>query len=162
MKRLIVILLVVLLLAGCGAPAPAAEDTAPELTVALVVAGTFGDRSFYDSSKAGCDKLAAEGIQVKTIECKNENHTQQIYNAADAADVVVLVGWEFYEFTMDRLYGMDLQHALPNATDGALDTMIDLILGSAGALIAMFVEAFRRVGLFGEEVYHFVEFSFLL
>ena len=67
-----------------------------------------------------------------------------------AIGVSMMVGWEFYEFTMDRLYGMDLQHALPNATDGALDTMIDLILGSTGALIAMFVEAFRRVGLFGE------------
>lgn len=73
------------------------DETGDSLTLALVVAGTFGDRSFYDSSKEGCDKLAAEGVTVKTIECNNEQHTQQIYNAADAADVVVLVGWEFYE-----------------------------------------------------------------
>lgn len=67
-----------------------------------------------------------------------------------AIGVSMLVGWEFYEFTMDRLYGYDLQHALPYAADGALDTMIDLIVGSAGALFAMFFEAFRRVGLFGK------------
>ena len=89
---LLSVVLALSLLAGCASGAPAKEETAPDLTVALVVAGTFGDRSFYDSSKAGCDRLAAEGIQVKTIECKNENHTQQIYNAADAADVIVLLG----------------------------------------------------------------------
>lgn len=87
-------ILVLSLLAGCVFGNNAASSN---LSVALVVAGTFGDRSFYDSSKAGCDKLAAEGIQVNTIECGNENHTQQIYNAADTADVVILVGWEFYD-----------------------------------------------------------------
>lgn len=67
-------------------------------TLALVVAGNFGDRSFYDSSKEGADRLVQDtGIQLKTIACNNESHTQQIYNAADTADIVVLVGWEFYE-----------------------------------------------------------------
>ena len=61
-KMIAVILSAVLalsLLAGCASGAPAKDDTRSGLTVALVVAGTFGDRSFYDSSKAGCDKLAA-------------------------------------------------------------------------------------------------------
>ena len=102
MKKLIALTLacvmVLSVLAGCASGTPSGDNTAAsELTVALVVAGAFGDRSFYDSSKAGCDKLAAEGIQIKSIECKNENHTQQIYNAADSADVVILVGWEFYD-----------------------------------------------------------------
>ena len=101
MKKLIAVMLTFVLalslLAGCASGAPSADNASSDLTVALVVAGTFGDRSFYDSSKAGCDKLAAEGVQVKTIECKNENHTQQIYNAADSTDVIVLVGWEFWE-----------------------------------------------------------------
>ena len=102
MKKLIALTLacvmVLSVLAGCASGTPSGDKTAAsELTVALVVAGAFGDRSFYDSSKAGCDKLAAEGIQIKSIECKNENHTQQIYNAADSADVVILVGWEFYD-----------------------------------------------------------------
>ena len=34
---------------------------------------------------------------MKTIECNNVDHTQQIRNAADAAEIVVLVGWEFYD-----------------------------------------------------------------
>lgn len=66
-----------------------------------------------------------------------------------AFGVALMVGWEFYEFTMDRLYGFDLQHALPYAQDGLLDTMVDLILGAGGSLAAMFAEAFRRTGLIG-------------
>ena len=95
MKKLFALMLtfvlVLSLFAGCAAKAGSAgESAASDLTVALVVAGTFGDRSFYDSSKAGCDKLAAEGIQVKTIECKNEYHTQQIDNATSAPVANVL------------------------------------------------------------------------
>ncbi len=119
MKKLLALFLaavMVLGLAACGAqpdpsttptggsdPAPTnapepSEPPAQALTVALVVADTFGDRSFYDSSKQGCDQLVANrGVELKTIECGGEGHTQQIYNAADTADVVVLVGWEFYD-----------------------------------------------------------------
>lgn len=88
------------LLAGCGktetdvnAPDAGADTT----KVALVVAGKFGDRSFYDSSKEGADRLVADcGVTLTTIECNNENHDAQMRNAADAADIVVCVGWEFY------------------------------------------------------------------
>ena len=99
MKKLIAFLLCfafVLSLAACGQ----GNEKQPEgesLTLALVVAGNFGDRSFYDSSNAGAAKLEAEGVTVKRIECGNEKHTEQIYNAADAADIVVLVGWEFFD-----------------------------------------------------------------
>ena len=64
---------------------------------------------------------------------------QAIFSFCSA--VAVLVGWEYYEFTMDRLYGLT-------------DTMIDLMLGSGGALAAMFIEAFRRVGIIGGKDRH--------
>ena len=119
MKKIIAMLLalvMVLSLAACGgekAPettAPAGENTpvgditpvvetvpAELPVVALVVAGTFGDQAFYDSSRAGVQALVADyGITLKEIECNNEGHDQQIYNASDAADIVVLVGWEFW------------------------------------------------------------------
>ena len=65
--------------------------------------------------------------------------------------VTVLVGWEFYEFTMDRLYGFVMQHGQePNAL-GLTDTMVDLILGSAGAIAAMLIEAFKRSGRIGKD-----------
>ena len=68
--------------------------------------------------------------------------------------VMLLVGWEFYEFTMDRLYGFVMQHGHISYGYGLTDTMIDLIVGTAGALVAMFIEAFRRVGIIGGKDRH--------
>ena len=103
MKKTIAVLMTVVMLigmigvlAGCGDKVPA-EDNSDKLTVAVVVAGKFGDRSFYDSSKEGLDRLVADhGVNPVTIECNNENHDIQMKNAAENADVVVCVGWEFY------------------------------------------------------------------
>ncbi len=106
----------------------------PEHTYAGFLACSFGF--------VLCDIMQGERHRIKPA-------VQAIFGMA--IGVSMMVGWEFYEFTMDRLYGYDLQHALPYAADGALDTMVDLILGSTGALIAMFVEAFRRVGFFGKD-----------
>lgn len=101
MKKIIALALSVLMVLGlfaaCDSSGTGSESGNDSLTVALVVAGTFGDRSFYDSSNEGVTRLEEEGVAVKRVECKNENHTQQIYNAADVANVVVLVGWEFYD-----------------------------------------------------------------
>ena len=100
MKKILALLLslsLVLCLAACGSSQGEAQGGESDLTLALVVAGNFGDRSFYDSSNAGVTKLEGEGVTVKRIECGNAGHTEQIYNAADVADVVVLVGWEFYD-----------------------------------------------------------------
>lgn len=105
MRRFFALLLTAVLalslLAGCTKSQEDAQQqtgTSSDVSMAVVVAGTFGDRSFYDSSKEGADRLAKDlGVQVKTIECNNVDHTQQIRNAADAAEIVVLVGWEFYD-----------------------------------------------------------------
>ncbi len=64
--------------------------------------------------------------------------------------VALLVAWEFYEFTMDRLYGFVMQHGQLPYAYGLTDTMIDLIVGTAGCFIAMFLESFRKVGYFGK------------
>ena len=99
MKKFIAFVLCLTLvfsLAACGQK-PAEKQSENALTLALVVAGNFGDRSFYDSSNEGATRLEKEGVTVKRIECGNIGHTEQIYNAAEAADIVVLVGWEFYD-----------------------------------------------------------------
>ena len=58
MKKLIAIVLALTILAGmfagCAKKKPA--ESGEDVTLALVVAGTFGDRSFYDSSKEGVDR----------------------------------------------------------------------------------------------------------
>lgn len=58
--------------------------------------------------------------------------------------VTIIVAWEFYEFTMDRLYGLNLQRSVFNNEGGLIDTMVDLILGAGGALIGMFCSAFSH------------------
>lgn len=114
-----------------------------DLTLALVVAGTFGDRSFYDSSREGCDRLAAEGVSVKTIECKNENHTQHIYDAADAANVVVLVGWEFYDVETVAPEYPDVRFIwVDNATSQPVDNVLCITYAqNEGSFLAGYIAA---------------------
>ena len=129
MKKIIALLMVLVLTLGCFAackkteepadkpetpvteatPEPAAPEPeatpepmagAEKVTVTIVVAGTFGDRSFYDSSKEGGERLMADygnAVEVKFVECNGENHTVRMQNAAAQSDIVVCVGWEFYD-----------------------------------------------------------------
>ena len=98
MKKLIAVLLFAAMLVGMmvGLTGCTGVDNT-KLKIALVVADKFGDRSFYDSSKAGLERLAADfDVETSTIECNGENHANQMRNAADKANIVVCVGWEFY------------------------------------------------------------------
>lgn len=102
MKKLISSLLVIVMvlsvftLAGCSKKEGAGGEE--QLTVCVVVSSAFGDKSFNDSSKEGADKLAEDfGVKVTTIECQGERFKQSMMDAAEASDIVVLVGWEFFE-----------------------------------------------------------------
>ncbi len=64
--------------------------------------------------------------------------------------ITVLVGWEVYEFVMDRMYGFVMQHGQMPYSEGLTDTMADILLGAGGALFAMFMESFTRAGLIGK------------
>lgn len=64
--------------------------------------------------------------------------------------VFISVAWEFYEFTMDRLYGYTLQRSFILDEGGLTDTMLDLILSGAGALLGMFWVAFSKNGIIGK------------
>lgn len=55
----------------------------------------------------------------------------------------IAVGWEIYEFTMDQLYGLDLQK-------GNSDTMGDFICCAVGSVLAMLLVAFLRNGVIGK------------
>ncbi len=70
-------------------------------SVAIVVAGGLGDRSFYDSANAGLEQLIAEfGVNGKVIECKEDAslYEQSLISAAESFDFVVAVGWQFWEY----------------------------------------------------------------
>ena len=64
--------------------------------------------------------------------------------------VFISVAWEFYEFTMDRLYGYVLQKSDILSEAGLVDTMVDLILAGAGGLFGMFFVAFSKNGIIGK------------
>ena len=64
--------------------------------------------------------------------------------------VFLAVAWEFYEFTMDRLYGYTLQQSFILDEGGLVDTMVDMILACSGALIGMFLVAFSKNGIIGK------------
>lgn len=55
----------------------------------------------------------------------------------------IAVGWEIYEFSMDKLYGMTLQK-------GNTDTMVDFISCAVGAVVTMLLVAFYRNGIIGK------------
>ena len=55
----------------------------------------------------------------------------------------IAVGWEIYEFSMDKLYGMTLQK-------GNTDTMVDFISCAVGAVVTMLFVAFLRNGIIGK------------
>lgn len=98
MKKLVALFLSLALLA-CMAMTPAmAEQTTP--SICIVVAGTLGDRSFYDSSKEGIDKLAADyGTVTNVIECKEDAslYESALFDAAESYDIVAAVGWQFWD-----------------------------------------------------------------
>lgn len=58
----------------------------------------------------------------------------------------IAVGWEIYEFSMDSIYGLNLQRR----ETGVLDTMTDFCVCAAGSLIGMFSVAFLRNGIIGK------------
>lgn len=58
----------------------------------------------------------------------------------------IAVGWEIYEFSMDSLYGLNLQRR----ETGVLDTMTDFCVCAAGSLIGMLLVAFLRNGIIGK------------
>ena len=155
MKKIIALVLCAVLCVGllsaCGEK-QTNGDTNSDLTLALVVAGTFGDRSFYDSSKEGCDALAKEGVKVKTIECNNENHAQQIRNAADSAKIVVLVGWEFFDVETIAPEYPDVRFIwIDNATSKLVDNVLNITYAqNEGSYLAGYIAAkMSKTGVIG-------------
>lgn len=154
MKKIIAILLVAVLtlgmvglFTGCGG-----TDTS-KLTVALVVAGKFGDRSFYDSSKEGVDRLAEDyDIELVTIECNNDNHATQMRNAADKANVVVCVGWEFYDIETIAPEYPDVRWIwIDNATSEPVDNVLNITYAqNEGSFLAGYIAAaMSKTGVIG-------------
>ncbi len=97
MKKLLCILLALTLTLSVAA---AAVAEAEPLKVTVLVAETLGDRAFNDSADEGRKMLVADyGVDGKVIECNNEaaKFLPALSDAADSADVIVAVGWQFWD-----------------------------------------------------------------
>ena len=145
MKKFVAVLLclvMVLAVVACGKKAAEQSD---KTVVAIVVAGTFGDRSFYDSSKAGGDRLAKDfdNVEVKYIECNNDNHVVQMRNAADVSNIVVCVGWEFYDIeTVAPEYPNVDFIWIDNATENPVSNVLNITYAqNEGSFLAGYIAA---------------------
>lgn len=107
-KSIALILAVAMIIAcfgfvGCGDDKGGNDAGGQEnqtLTLTVVVPAGFGDKSFNDSAHEGGEQIKADlGLNVKYIECKGEAYKQRMMDAAEGSDIVVAVGWEFYEIT---------------------------------------------------------------
>lgn len=113
MKRLVSVIMVVAMaaafVAAC-APKPAAPTPTPQTPVALpgagkkvafLVSGTLGDKSFFDSAKAGMDRIGKElGCDVKTVEMGTDpskwEPTLTDYSG-QAYDLIIVGTWQMQE-----------------------------------------------------------------
>ena len=157
MKKVIAILLALTLLVslcvsltGCSKDS---EETSSKADLALVVAGQFGDRSFYDSSKEGVDRLKADlGMDIVYIECHNTDHTTQMKNAADKAEIVVCVGWEFYDIeTVAPEYPDNQFIWIDNATSAPIPNVLNITYAqNEGSFLAGYAAAsLSKTGVVG-------------
>jgi len=135
MKKLIALILSLVLCLSIMAPA-LADQAAP--SVAIVVAGTLGDRSFYDSADAGRLRMENElGLATTIIECAEDasKFENALVTAAENYDIVVAVGWQFW----DALAGNAATPGVPvdfpetkfmfidNGLDGVGDNLMSII-----------------------------------
>lgn len=156
MKRKISIILTCVLvlsvvLSGCAGSQEAGSDQSEGgLKVALVVAGGLGDRSFYDSSNSGLERAIEElNVEGKVLECKNDPSlfNDQLIQASQTSDVVVGVGFEFYDVIQEvakefpnvkYIYVDNVIEGIENLT--CIDYMENEGSFLAGALAAMMTQ----------------------
>ncbi len=102
MKRSIAFILVLALVIGIFqfvGKQISGDGDVQALNVTIMVSSEFGDKAINDSAHDGGEALKDDGLKVKYIECKNENFKKNMMDAAAESDVVVCVGWEFWEIT---------------------------------------------------------------
>lgn len=169
MRKAISLLLVLamvscLVLSGCGQGTEdeAAVDQEQPLQVALVLAGGLGDRSFYDSSHEGFEKAKEElGVEGNVLECKNDPslYQDQLIQASENADVVVVVGFEFFDIIQEVAEEYpDVNYIYPDNVVEGFDNITSITYleneGTflAGALAAMLTQETSIEGINEEKI----------
>ncbi|MCL5676860.1 MAG: BMP family ABC transporter substrate-binding protein, partial [Firmicutes bacterium] len=133
MKRFVPVLLVLALLAtvlaGCGKtaapaqPATSGDQAKAPMKVVLLINGTLGDKSFFDSANAGIERAKKElGVDAKVIEMGNDPSKWEP-TLADVSeekwDLIILGTWQM----TDALQKIAPQH--PDKKYVIFDTAVD-------------------------------------
>ena len=157
MKKLMSLILIAAMLLAMGLTARAEK----ELRVAVVLAGATGDRSFYDSANEGLQALkAAGGVKDTLIECQNDASmfATNLVSAAERNDVVVAVGWEFWDALVE--FAPQLPDTkfifVDNDLDGVGDNLLSITYAqNEGSFLVGYIAgkltATNRIGAVGGE-----------
>jgi basic membrane protein A and related proteins len=159
MKKVLAILLCAVLVLSTAAVA-AAEQKAP-LKVAVCIAEALGDLGFNDSADEGLKKLESDfGVQGSVVECKSDASKYQsaLVDAADANDVVVAVGWQFWDaLTAVAPQMPDTKFIfVDNGLDGVGDNLLSIVYAEnegsfLAGYIAMKTSTTQTIGFVGGE-----------
>lgn len=70
-----------------------------------------------------------------------ELHMAPVFTSLFAFSFAVTIGtlWEVFEFTMDQLFGLNMQKPMMGDSSGLTDTMWDMIVNAMGAFIISFM-----------------------
>ena len=160
MKKMLAIALCLMMMLCC-LPALAEDAAATPVTVSLVVADALGDMGFYDSANDGLEKLKADyGVNGKVVECKNDAGKWQplLVEAAQSSDIVVCVGWEFWDALTEVVPQMPETKFVfvDNGLDGLGDNLVSIVYSeNQGSFLvgyaAMKLSPNAKVGFVGGE-----------
>ena len=146
MKKFVAFLLSLVMVLSVAVVPAVAEGTP---SIAIVVAGTLGDRSFYDSANEGAVALAADlGTQYTVIECKEDAslYESALYDAADQYDIVAAVGWQFWDALADSTVLADYPDNkflfIDNGLDGVGENLMSVVYKqNEGSFLAGYIAA---------------------
>jgi len=162
MKKFLAVLVCAAMLTSFAAVA-SAEDAAQtsSLKVAVCIAEALGDLGFNDSSVEGLNKLEADyGVTGSYVECKSDASKYQsaLVDAAEANDVVVAVGWQFWDALTTVVPAMpDTKFIfVDNGLDGVGDNLLSIVYAEnegsfLAGYIAMKISASQVIGFVGGE-----------
>ena len=159
MKKILAVLLCLTMLLSLSACAVAETEETKPLKVALCVANTLGDLGFYDSANAGLKALEADyGVIGKVVECQSDASMYEpaLFSAAEENDIVVAVGWEFWDGLTAVVPEMpDTKFIfVDNGLDGVGDNLLSIVYAEnqgsfLAGYIAMSISQSKIVGVVG-------------
>ena len=159
MKKVLALLLSAVMLLSLTTFA-AAED-AGTLKVAVCIAEALGDLGFNDSADAGLQRLVQDyGVVGSVVECKSDasKYQSSLVDAAESNDVVVAVGWQFWDVLTAVAPEMPdtLFIFVDNGLDGVGENLLSIVYAEnegsfLAGYIAMKTSATQTIGFVGGE-----------